>query len=237
MRSAAWWCAQSIACVVSPDMARYSSGGATGGQSVSTSSSVHAHRLYEDVSAGLTGTLMVALGVTLYTKATLLTGGTAGLALLLQYATDLDFGSLFFAINLPFYALSILRMGWKLTVRTFLAVLLVSYLAKLTPGWIGIGTLDPVYAALAGGVLMGVGLLVLFRHRTSLGGINILALYAQERYGIRAGYVQLGLDALILLASLFVIEPSQVALSLVGTGVLNLILATNHRPGRYTGVS
>lgn len=180
---------------------------------------------------------MIALGVTLFTKATLLTGGTAGLALLLQYATHLDFGTLFFAINLPFYALSILRMGWKLTVRTFLAVFLVSYLSKLTPDWIGLETLNPVYATIMGGVLVGVGLLILFRHRTSLGGINILALYAQERYGIRAGYVQLALDAAILLLSLFVIEFDKVALSLVGTAVLNLILATNHRPGRYTGVS
>lgn len=204
---------------------------------MSSSSSASAHRLYEDIFAGFTGTLMVALGVTLYTKATLLTGGTAGLALLLQYATPLDFGTLFFAINLPFYALSILRMGWKLTVRTFLAVLLVSYLAKLTPGWIGIDHLHPIYAAVAGGVLMGVGLLVLFRHRTSLGGVNILALYAQERYGIRAGYVQLSIDAVILLSSLFVIDFDKVALSLAGTAVLNLILATNHRPGRYTGVS
>lgn len=203
----------------------------------SATPSASTHHPYEDISAGLTGTLMVALGVTLYTKATLLTGGTAGLALLLQYATRLDFGTLFFAINLPFYALSILRMGWKLTVRTFLAVFLVSYLSRFTPGWIGIETLNPLYAAIAGGVLMGVGLLVLFRHRTSLGGINILALYAQERYGIRAGYVQLALDAAILLASLFVIDADKVALSLVGTAVLNLILATNHRPGRYTGVS
>lgn len=204
---------------------------------MSTTSSASAHRLYEDISAGLTGTLMVALGVALYTKATLLTGGTAGLALLLQYATQLDFGTLFFAINLPFYGLSILRMGWKLTVRTFLAVLLVSYFAKLTPDWLGIEHLNPLYAAIMGGVLMGVGLLVLFRHRTSLGGVNILALYAQERYGIRAGYVQLSIDAAILLASLFVIDADKVALSLVGTAVLNLILATNHRPGRYMGVS
>ncbi|WP_445504630.1 YitT family protein [Microvirga sp. G4-2] len=204
---------------------------------MSNPSSPSAHRLYEDISAGLTGTLMVALGVTLYTKATLLTGGTAGLALLLQYATQLDFGPLFFAINLPFYGLSILRMGWKLTLRTFLAVLLVSYLSKFTPGWLGIEHLNPIYAAVMGGVLMGVGLLVLFRHRTSLGGINILALYAQERYNIRAGYVQLGIDAVILLSSLFVIEYDKVALSLVGTAVLNLILATNHRPGRYMGVS
>ncbi len=199
--------------------------------------SQNVHRLHEDIAAGLTGTLIMALGVTLYSKATLLTGGTAGLALLLQYATPFDFGPLFFVVNLPFYALSILRMGWKLTVRTFLAVLLVSFFARLTPAWVGIDHLNPVYAALIGGALMGVGLLILFRHRTSLGGVNILALYAQERYGLRAGYVQLAIDALILSGALFVVDAGKVALSLAGTAVVNLVIATNHKPGRYTGMS
>ena len=199
--------------------------------------SVNVHRLYEDVAAILTGTLLVALGVTLYSKAMLLTGGTAGLALLVQYATGYGFGLLFFVLNLPFYYLAIKRMGWKLTLRTFVAVLLVSVFSRLTPTWIDVTRIDAIYATVIGGALMGVGLLILFRHRTSLGGVNILALYLQERHGIRAGYVQLAIDAMILTASLFVLEMDRVALSMVGAAVLNLILATNHRPGRYTGVS
>ncbi|WP_134496110.1 YitT family protein [Microvirga pakistanensis] len=205
--------------------------------SASAPSSTHAHRLHEDVVAGLTGTLIVALGIAFLSKATLLTGGTAGLALLLQYATGFEFGPLFLVVNLPFYALSILRMGWKLTIRTFVAVLLVSSLTKLTSLWIGIAYLDPIYAAVVGGMLIGLGLLILFRHRTSLGGVNILALYAQERYGLRAGYVQFAVDGLILLASLFVVSLEQFGLSLLATTMINLVIATNHKPGRYMGVS
>jgi len=205
--------------------------------SASITSSTNAHRLHEDIAAGLTGTLIVALGIALLSKATLLTGGTAGLALLLQYATGFDFGPLFLVVNLPFYALSILRMGWKLTIRTFLAVLVVSGLTNLTSRWVGIEYLEPLYAAVAGGMLVGLGLLILFRHRTSLGGVNILALYAQERYGLRAGYVQFAVDGMILLASLFVVNPEQFGLSLLATTMINLVIATNHKPGRYMGVS
>lgn len=205
--------------------------------SASITSSPHVHRLHEDLVAGVTGTLIVALGIAFLSKATLLTGGTAGLALLLQYATGFEFGPLFLVANLPFYALSILRMGWKLTIRTFLAVLLVSYLTQLTSVWVGIEHLEPVYAAVAGGVLIGLGLLILFRHRTSLGGVNILALYAQERYGLRAGYVQFAIDALILLGSLLVVTVEQFGLSLLATTMINLVIATNHKPGRYMGVS
>lgn len=195
------------------------------------------HRPYEDVAAILTGTLMVALGVNFYSTAGLLTGGTAGLALLLGHATGLEFGEVFFVINLPFYYLAVRRMGWKLAVRTFLAVLLVSLLSKLTALSVSMGHLDPIFAAVTGGALTGIGLLILFRHQASLGGINILALYLQERHDLRAGYVQLGIDALIVLASLFVLDLERLALSLLGASVLNLALAMNHRPGRYTGVS
>jgi uncharacterized membrane-anchored protein YitT (DUF2179 family) len=195
------------------------------------------HRLYEDVFAMLLGTLLVSIGIVLYTKATLVTSGAAGLALLLQAATGVNFGVLFFAINLPFYWLAVRRMGWRFAARTFVAVGLVSALTFATPGWIRIETLDPVYAALAGGSLMGLGLLALFRHRTGLGGVNILALYLQENHGVRAGWFQLGVDALILLGALLLLPWDKVATSLAGAAVLNLILAVNHKPGRYMGVS
>ena len=83
---------------------------------------------------------------------------------------------------------------------------------------------------------MGVGLLILFRHRGSLGGFNVLVLYLQERFGWRAGWVQLGLDTAILLLSLSVVSPLVIAISLIGALSLNLTLAINHRPGRYIAV-
>lgn len=195
------------------------------------------HRPQEDALAVLTGTSLMALGVILQSKAGLLTGGTSGLALLLHYATGWGFPVLFFCLNIPFYALSAMRLGWKLTLRTFVAVALVSLFARWTPVWIEVSRIEPLYAAVGGGVMMGVGLLILFRHRTSLGGVNIVALYAQERHGLNAGWVQLCIDAAILASALFVVPVERVAVSLVGVAALNLVLATNHRPGRYTGVS
>ncbi|MBB3331999.1 uncharacterized membrane-anchored protein YitT (DUF2179 family) [Halomonas campaniensis] len=195
------------------------------------------HRLHEDVMAMLVGTLFVALGVTFYTQATLLTGSTAGLAFLLQYATGWAFGAWFFLINLPFYWLAIRRMGWSFTLRTFATIALVSLFSELTGRWVTLEGLNPLYAALMGGSLIGIGMLILFRHRSSLGGVNILVLYLQDRYGWRAGYVQLGIDGLIMLAALMTLPIERVGLSVLGAVALNLIIALNHKPGRYMGVS
>lgn len=198
---------------------------------------VDRHRLYEDLLAILTGALVVSLGLVIYSKAVLLTGSTAGLALLLQYATGLSFWLMFSLVNLPFYLLAIKRLGWLFAFRTFAAVSLVSLFTRLTAGWVEFARLDPVYATIAGGALMGMGLLILFRHRTGLGGINILAIYLQEKCGIRAGYFQLGVDLAILTAAAFVLPPANLALSIVGATVVNLMLAINHKPGRYVGVT
>jgi uncharacterized membrane-anchored protein YitT (DUF2179 family) len=195
------------------------------------------HRLYEDALALATGTMLVALGLAFYAKATLVVGGTAGLSLLLQYATGYGFGTIFFLVNLPFYWFSIRRMGWAYTARTFVAVAMVSVLSRLTTDWISIQAIEPLYAAACGGVLVGIGLLALFRHRAGLGGFNILAVFLQDTYGWRAGYVQLGLDVAILVGAAFVLPVEKLALSLVGAAAINLTLAINHKPGRYMGMS
>lgn len=195
------------------------------------------HGLHEDALALVLGTLLVALGTVIYAKAVLLVGGMAGLALLMQYTTGLDFWLGFSLINLPFYYLGLKRMGWRFTLRTFVAVTLVSLFSRLTADWIDFSRLEPIYAAVMAGTLCGTGLLMLFRHRTGLGGVNILAMFLQDNWGVRAGYFQLAVDLSILGAAVFVLSPDRIALSVVSAVILNLIIAVNHRPGRYLGIS
>ncbi|MFC7065219.1 YitT family protein [Brucella rhizosphaerae] len=198
---------------------------------------VDRHHLYEDAVAMLIGTSFIALGITLYSHATLMTGSTAGIALLIQYATGIGFGLLYFLINLPFYYFAAKRMGWPFTIRTFIAVALMSFFAKVIPLCVDFSSINPLFAALMGGSLMGMGVLALFRHRSGVGGVNILALYVQDAYGIRAGWFQLGLDILIMFGSLFFIPLENMLLSLVGAIAMNVIIAINHKPGRYLGIS
>ncbi|KPF45785.1 YitT family protein [Rhizobium sp. AAP43] len=195
------------------------------------------HRLYEDLLAMISGTMFVSLGTLIYAKTMLTVGSSAGLALLVSYTSGWGFGPIFFLINLPFYFLAVKRMGWPFAIRTFTAVALVSVLSRLNSQWIDFSHLDPLYATVIGGGLIGTGLLMLFRHRTGLGGINILAMYLQEKTGLRAGYFQLGVDLAILGAAYLVLPADRLALSVLGAAIANLILAINHKPGRYMGLS
>ncbi|WP_369789141.1 YitT family protein [Rouxiella sp. WC2420] len=192
------------------------------------------HTWLEDMLAILMGTLMVSFGVMMLRQSGALTGSTAGLAFLIHYLTHYSFGAVFFTINLPFYWLSIRRMGWPFTIKTFSSVALVSLFTSLHPLFIHFDHLEPFYAVLFGNVIMGMGFIVLFRHKASLGGMNILSLYLQDKYGIRAGKLQMGVDFVIVLASLFVVSIPMLIASIMGAFVLNLIIAMNHRPGRYS---
>ena len=188
------------------------------------------------MQALLTGTLFVALGMMLFRDCGLLTGGTAGLAFLLHYATGWNFSLLFFLVNLPFYGLALRRMGTVFTLKTFAAVALLAALVQWVPQWLRVDALSTGFAAVAGGLLMGTGMLILFRHRSSLGGLNVLVLWLQARYGWRAGRVQMAFDCAIVLTALAVVDVRQIAWSVLGAVVLNLTLANNHRPGRYMAV-
>lgn len=205
--------------------------------SLDTLPAAEQHSLLEDLQALFSATLMIALALNLYKTAGLLTGGTAGLGFLLSYASPISFGAGYFLINLPFYLLAFKRMGWAFTLRTLCAVSLVALLVELTGHWLQFSLLQPAYAAVLGGILMGVGMLMLFRHRASLGGVNLLVLYLQDRFGWRAGKVQMLIDCLILLAALAVIDVQAILLSVLGAVVLNLVLAFNHKAGRYTAIS
>ncbi|MCU4671028.1 YitT family protein [Microbacterium fluvii] len=193
------------------------------------------HSLLEDVLGILTGTFLASLGLMLLQASASVTGGTAGLALIVDYATDLPFWLVFAIVNLPFAALAIWQKGWDFTIRSAVSIALVSGFSVVHHAFFQIAAIDPVYGTLGGNVLAGVGLLILFRHRASLGGVNVIALVLQERAGIRAGWTQMAFDVLIIVAGLLVVPWPNVILSAVGAVVLSLILALNHRPGRYIG--
>jgi len=121
-------------------------------------------------------------------------------------------------------------------VETFAAVALLSVFVELLPGVVRFDWLQPAYAAVMGGLVIGAGLLMLFRHRASLGGLNVLVLWLQERHGWRAGKVQMAVDCAIVAAAFAIVEPGRVLLSVLGAVALNLVVAVNHKPGRYLGV-
>lgn len=191
------------------------------------------HNLIDDAQGLIFGTLMCALGLQFLQHAGFITGQTAGAALLISYATSWGFGPVFFVINLPFYWLGYRRIGLAFTVKSLISVTLLSLLAPLVARNMDFSTLHPLLAGVLFGFTTGAGLLALFRHGSSLGGIGIVALMVQDRTGFRAGWLQMAFDAVLFALALLWLPVERVLWSIPGVVILNLVLAINHRRDRY----
>lgn len=191
------------------------------------------HSPVEDVQGLATGVVMCTMGLVILTHLGLITGQTAGLAVVISYLTGQSFGLVFFLVNIPFYLFAIKAMGWEFTLKSMGCVAALSLGTELVPLGFAIERLDPVLGATMFGVVTGIGLLAIFRHKGSLGGLGVVAIWIQDRFGIRAGYIQLGFDAALFGVAAFLFPFSVVAYSLLGAVVLNGLIAFNHRRDWY----
>jgi uncharacterized membrane-anchored protein YitT (DUF2179 family) len=194
------------------------------------------HSPLEDAQAIVFGTCMATLGMLFLRSAGLVTGQMAGLALVVSYWTGHDLGLTFFVLNAPFWVFALIRMGWRFTLKSLLAVALLSGLVAVAPNYLTLGPTHPLVAAALGGLTAGFGLLALFRHGASLGGVGVLGVWLQDATGFRAGWTQMLIDAGVFGLALMVIEPSAVLVSLFGAVLLNLVIAVNHRRDRYVAM-
>jgi len=193
------------------------------------------HTLAEDAHAIFMGCLFIFLGILLLQAAGLTTGGVAGLALLAHHVTGVATQLAFFLINLPFYVFSWVTMGREFTLKSVLVNLILLGAGYLGPVVFHDLVIDPVFAAVGGGTMLGMGVLALARHQASVGGFTAVSLFAQKRYGISAGKVQIATDVAVLGAAAFVIPFQALLLSVLSAVAISAVLYFNHRPGRYTG--
>ncbi len=191
------------------------------------------HSLADDIQGMTLGVFLSALGIHFLTFAGLITGQTAGLAVIIAYLTGYSFGPVFFVINLPFYFLAYRRLGAEFTIKSLISVSMLSITTEILPLGLVFDSMHPALAAVIFGALVGLGLLALFRHNGSLGGLGVVALLVQDTTGFKAGWVQLITDAVIFAVALLLFPASVVGYSLLGAVVLNLVITFNHRRDRY----
>lgn len=196
-------------------------------------SSPQRYTLFQDIQGLLIASTEAALGIHLLRAAGLVTGGTAGTALILSYAFGWNFSAVFFVMNIPFYAFAYRARGLVFCIKSLATVTLVSLMAEALKPLFQIAQIHPAAAAVLFGVSAGVGLLGLFRHSGSLGGVSIVALVLQDRFGFRAGWTQLIHDLILFSVALWLLPADRVAWSLLGAVILNGVIAFNHRRDWY----
>lgn len=178
----------------------------------------------------LEGCFLVALGIHILASAQLMISGTAGLGLILINITELSFGQIFFLINIPFYILAFMQMGVAFTLRTVISVTLLSCISEILRLYFHINTEQDFMTAIIGGLLVGFGIIILFRHGSSLGGFNIMVLFLEKRFKWHPGKTTFILDIVVVLFGCFVLDFEKVLWSIIGFIALSSVVGRYHRP-------
>ncbi len=193
------------------------------------------HSIAEDIYAFFIGRSLIVMGILCLHKAGLVTGGMAGISLLLSYFVPVSPGNLFSLINIPFLVFAVRAMSPGFAVRTMIASFGITFAAGQIPFVLDVAYIQPFFSALFAGTIIGLGILCLARHRAGVGGTGIMALWLQRVRGINAGRVQMTFDAVILGISALFLPLDKALLSALSATATSGVLIAFHRPGRYIG--
>jgi uncharacterized membrane-anchored protein YitT (DUF2179 family) len=161
------------------------------------------------------GSVILALGIVLFLAPNkIATGGTPGMAILLNYLIDLPIGSLMLLINLPLLLIGGRMLGKAFALRSVAAICLTSLLVDLSSEILHLQPLshDTLLATLYGGIGIGIGVGLILRGNASAGGTTVIARLVASRSHYRPGQVILAFDVFIIIASGFVFQDIERAL-------------------------
>ena len=180
------------------------------------------------------GSFIYACGISLFLDPNnLAPGGASGLAIIFNRITGLETGTLYFIINVPIMLLGLWKYGVRFIATTFFSILINSYFTNMLAG-VGALTSDPLIATMAGSVLVGVGVAIVFKSRATTGGTDIIVKVLHDKYKhIKTGVIFLLTDIVIVAFSGFVFKDINIIMyALISVFVQGLSLIHISEPTR-----
>lgn len=161
------------------------------------------------------GSFLYALSVTVIIDANMLSaGGVTGISTLIHhFFTNIPTGFLVFVINIPILILGFVKLGGKFIIKTALATVLVSISLEITERFIPTYKTDNILAAIFGGIIMGLGLSLVFMRGGTTGGVDIIAKVINRRFRhLTVGRVLLTMDGIVILLTALAYKNIETAL-------------------------
>ncbi len=159
------------------------------------------------------GVILTAIALDAFlVPAKIAAGGLSGVATILYHMFQWPVGLVMLVLNIPLFIWSILRLGWRYTVNSIFGTVALSVFVDLLVPYIPVVTEDLLLASLYGGVLMGIGLGMVFRFNSTTGGTELLAAILRTYVGINIGQLLFIIDGIVVLWAGLVFRSAELAL-------------------------
>lgn len=128
-------------------------------------------------------------------------GGMTGLAVVLNRVIHVETGTILLCLNIPVMIYGVWKFGLRFLAKTIFAVFFCSMFTNFFGQW-GALTEDLFVAAAAGGVLLAVGMALIFMAGGTTGGTDIIVKGLRQKYRhLKTGTLILMLDMIIIALS------------------------------------
>jgi uncharacterized membrane-anchored protein YitT (DUF2179 family) len=177
------------------------------------------------------GSLIMAAGYSFFMiPQKIAPGGVYGIAMILHYASvgllgiTLPTGALGLALNIPLFFWALRELGTRFISRTIFGMVATSVFMDVTSyvirtaGWQPSAEgLDPMLAAIFGGLAIGCGLGLIFRQMGSTGGSDIVGQILGRKTNISIGAWMIMTDALVVVLAAYYFKNINLSLYAVVT--------------------
>lgn len=158
-----------------------------------------------DILYTVIGSIIVGISYNLFLlPGQIAAGGISGLSTILNKMIGSDPAMIQFIFNIPIFIIGWFTLGKSFSLKTVIATFVVPLTIFLTASLVEKGTTDALLASLYGGIVLGIGLGLVYRGNGSTGGTATLAQIVKKYTDLSSGFCQLIVDAFVVILSAFV---------------------------------
>lgn len=160
------------------------------------------------------GNILIAVGVSCFTvPSEIPAGGFTGIATILHSLFGLPIGTSVLLMNIPIFVLAAGKFGIKFLYKSIISTVIMTVFIDLASSILPVYKGEMILSSIFGGVIMGVGLAIVFLRGATTGGVDILAkLISLKIPHFSIGNIILILDTAVIISSAIVYRNIEKAL-------------------------
>lgn len=177
--------------------------------------------------------ILMALGINLFlVPYEILDGGIIGIGLILNYLWNLKPGLMIICLSIPLFTIAwFYYRGYF--YNSLHGMIISSFFIDLLRPFQHVVRIEPMISSIIGGILVGLGIGIMLKYRTSTGGTDLIAQFICDKIGINVGIIIFFIDAMVVLLGGFLLSASTLLLSIVTILSVGITTSWITRNGQY----
>ncbi|WP_400195028.1 YitT family protein [Lysinibacillus telephonicus] len=164
----------------------------------------------------LLGAAVIAFGFSVFLFPNqVASGGVSGISTILNGLFGWNAGIVQYAFNIPLFIAGVLVLGKRFGFKSFIGTIALPFFVILMNDW-SAWTDNVLLAAIFGGIVVGLGIGLVFKGNASTGGTDLLAQIITKFTGLTLGTSVLLIDGIIAISAALVFDLERGLYALIG---------------------